>query len=194
MCADSAGTDRSYGRVDGDVALVLAAGIAMGPRAPRALGAARLRYLDTAGWFVTYEDGALVGAESAPQRMLATGCELRPLFLFRWLTDHETGRPFFDLMLDSIGLELGASFAQRAGSSFSSRPGLQAGLGLEVPLSASGSGVWLELHGGMRWSSDALEQGAARSADDRAAYLAVTLAWHQFFLAHAVDAGDAAAP
>ncbi|MDP9035455.1 MAG: hypothetical protein M3O50_11665 [Myxococcota bacterium] len=192
--ADYSATEPSYGRLDGDVTFVLEAGIAIGPRNPRGLGGARLRYLDTAGWFMTYEDAGFVGAESAPQRVLATGCEMRPLFLFRWLRDYETKRPFFDLVVDSIGIELGAAFAQRAGSSFSSRPELQAGLGFEVPLSASGTGFWLDVHGGMRWSGDALEQRAIRTADDRAAYLAITLAWHQFFPAHVVDTGDVLPP
>jgi len=98
-----------------------------------------------------------------------------------------------DLALDSFGLELGAIFAQPIGGSFAERPGMQAGLGLELPVFARASGLWIGLHGGVRWSDAALGEGTVRGPVDRAGYLSITLAWHQFFGAHAVDFGDARA-
>lgn len=188
--ASTAPVDTSYGRVDGDLTAVVGAGAVLAPRGLRAEGELRLRYLESAGVFASYEDGPLVGSPAEPGRVLATGIELRPLFFFRWLQGHETGRAHLDLTLDSIGLELGAFFSQPQGRGFGAQSGLQAGLGLEVPLFADPTGPWIGLHGGVRWSDDALASGVVRSADDRAAYLAVTLAWHQLLSAHLVDPGD----
>lgn len=185
-------TDTSYGRIEGDLSVVVGLGASFGPRAPRAAGDLRLRYLDTAGLFVNYEDGPLLGGDSDPRRVIATGIELRPLFIGRWLTGRETARARFDLLLDSFGLELGAAFIQPSAGSFTSRPALQAGLGLEIPVLASARGPWIGLHGGARWNDSALRGDAIDSPSDRALFGAVTLAWHEFFLAHAVDAGDRA--
>jgi hypothetical protein len=162
------------------------------PRGPRAEGELRLRYLESAGVFAAYEDGAILGSAAEPERVLVAGVELRPLFFFRWLQGRETSRAGLDLVVDSIGLEVGATFAQPRGDSFASSPGVQVGLGLEVPLFATATGPWLGVHGGLRWSDDALAYGVVRGADDRAAYLAVTLSWHQVLVTHLVDVGDRA--
>lgn len=180
--------DTSYGRIDGDLAFVVGAGATLGPRAPRAAFDARFRYLQTAGLFVTYEDAFGSGAE--PKRALATGVELRPLFLARWLRGLETGEPRVDLTIDSLALELGAVFSQPEERSFGSRPGLQAGLGLELPIFAKASGLFLGIHGGARWSDASLSGGPARGAADRALYLSVVLSWQQIFGAHIVGLGD----
>lgn len=182
--------DTSYGRVDGDLTAVVGAGAVFAKRGMRAEGELRLRYLESAGVFASYEDGPLVGSPSEPQRVLATGIELRPLFFLRWLKGQETGSARLDLMLDSIGLELGAVFSQPQGRGFGAQSGLQAGLGIDLPLFAAPTGPWIGLHGGLRWGDDALASGVISCADDRAAYLVVTLAWHQLVLAHLVDPGD----
>jgi hypothetical protein len=182
--------DSSYGRVAGDLSGSLGAGAVFGPRAPRAALDLRLRYLETAGIFVTYEDA--FGGAAEPTRVLAFGTEIRPLFLGRWLTGYELARGRWDLLIDSFGLELGAAFYQPASASFGSSPALQAGIGLEVPLLSDATGPWIGLHGGARWSEATLGGADASTADDRAAFLAVTLAWHQVFVAHVVDEGDRA--
>jgi hypothetical protein len=186
------GAESSYGRIDGDITLVFGAGGVIAPRGPRAEGELRLRYLESAGLFAQYEDGSLLGASSEPTRVLTVGLEMRPLFLLRWLEGLETRRARLDLALDSIGLELGAVFSQPSGAAFGSRSGAQIGLGVELPIAASATGAWIGVHGGLRWSDSALASGTARSADDREAYLAVTLAWHQVVKAHVVDVGDRA--
>ena len=186
------GADSTYGRIDGDASVVVGAGVALGPRDPRAALDARLRYLDTVGVFVTYEDGRLFGSGADPSRVLAGGLELRPLFLGRWLKGMELGHPRADLLLDSFGIELGGFLAQPAGGSFGQRPGLQVGLGLELPVSGSASGLWIGLHGGLRWSDAALSGDELRGPSDRAAFLAITASWHQFFGAHVVDVRDTA--
>jgi hypothetical protein len=182
----------SYGRLQGDVTLVAGVGGVVAARGGRAESELRVRYLETVGVFASYEDGALFGSAAEPTRVLTTGLELRPLFLARWLTGLEARRARFDLVLDSLGLELGATFAQPAGTSFASRPGMQAGLGLEVPLLTQATGPWLGFHAGVRWSDTALASGDVATADDRSAYVAITLAWHQVVVTHLVDVGDQA--
>lgn len=182
--------DTTYGRVDGDLSVVLGLGATVAPRGPRTAADLRFRYLDTVGIFADYEDGALVKSGSEPRRVFAAGLELRPLFLGRWLRGLELESARIDLLIDSIGLELGAAFAQPEGSPFGSRPGLQAGLGLEIPVLAQASGPWLGVHGGVRWSDSAVSGGTVEGPDDRAAFLTLTVAWHQFFGGHVVDIGD----
>src|SRR5580698_9457871 len=58
--------DPSYGRVDGDLTLVAALGATVAPRGMRGEGELRLRYLETAGVFLSYEDGATLGAGTEP--------------------------------------------------------------------------------------------------------------------------------
>lgn len=184
--------DTSYGRIDGDLAVQGGLGATFGPRAPRATLDLRLRYMQTAGIFATYEDGTWFGASSEPRRAIATGIELRPLFLARWFGGLHTGEPYTDLTIDSFAFELGAVFMQPEGSRFGSRPGLQAGLGLAVPIFPNASGPLVGLHGGCRWSDSALGGDPLRGPSDRALYLNVTLAWQQIFGAHVVDMGDRA--
>jgi hypothetical protein len=180
----------TYGRFEGDITLVVGAGAAVAARGPRAEGEVRLRYLESAGLFASYEDGPLLGSASVPERVLAAGLEVRPLFLARWLTGRETRRARVDLMLDSLGLELGAVLAQSATESFASRPGVQAGLGLEIPLLREATGPWFGLHAGVRWSEEALASGRDGDAADRGLFVAITLAWHEVILTHLVDVGD----
>jgi hypothetical protein len=122
--------------------------------------------------------------------VLAAGVELRPLFLARWLNDAEWGRARWDLLVDSLGLELGACLSQREGARFDSAPGLQAGIGLELPILASASGPWIGLHGGARWGPRAMAGEGIVDPDDRSLFLTVTLAYHAILRGHVVDAGD----
>ncbi len=186
------GVDASYGRVRGDVTLVAGVGMVATDRGPRGEGEVRVRYLETAGLFASYEDGPLLGSAAEPRRVFATGLELRPLFLFRWLDDRETSEARLDLLIDSIGIELGAAFMQPSGGSFSSRPGAQVGVMLEFPVLAGATGPWLGVHAGVRWSDEALAGGSSGGPDDRSFYLSITAAWHQVVLTHTVDMGDTA--
>jgi hypothetical protein len=188
----SARPDTTYGRLEGDVGLVAGVGMTVGPRSPRAAAELRVRYLDTAGLFATYEDGALFGNGAEPLRVLAGGLELRPLFLGRWLTGRELGVPRLDLALDSIGIELGGFLAQPQGASFGQRPGLEVGIGLELPFLEQASGPWIGLHGGIRFSDAALGGGSTSDPADQAFFLSLTLAWHATVGAHAVDPLDRA--
>ena len=188
----SAKQDTTYGRIDGDVGLVAGVGVTVGPQSPRASAELRVRYLETAGLFATYEDGALFGSGAEPVRVLAGGLELRPLFLGRWLTGRELGIARLDLALDSLGFELGGFLAQPQGASFGQRPGLQAGVGVELPFLDHASGPWIGIHGGIRFSDAALGGGSTSDPADRALFLSLTLDWHATVGAHAVDAFDRA--
>jgi len=184
--------DTTYGRIDGDIAVVAGLGVTVGPDAPRATVDLRVRYLESAGLFFDYEEGSVFGHGAEPIRVLAGGLELRPLFLGRWLTGRESGIARLDLALDSLGFELGGFFAQAQGETLGQRPGLQAGLGIELPLLARASGPWIGFHGGVRFSDAALGGGPTNDPADRALFLSITLAWHQVLGVHAVDALDKA--
>jgi hypothetical protein len=200
LCSVGSGTEAraegvvepSYGRIEGDVTLVVGAGGAVASGGPRAEGELRARYLETAGAFATYEDGSIVGSTAAPRRVVAAGLEMRPLFLYRWLQGQETRRARLDLAIDSIGLELGLTWQQPEGASFTSSPGFEAGLGVEVPLLLDATGLWLAFHAGVRWSDEALVSGRVATSEEREGYLSITLAWHQVVAAHIVDVGDRA--
>jgi hypothetical protein len=186
------GSDGSYGRLEGDLTLVAGLGGVAAPRGPRAEGELRLRYLESLGVFGSYEDGATFGSRAEPGRIVAVGLEVRPLFMSRWLTGNESEEARFDLVADSLGLELAATWSQPAGEGFASRGGLQLGLGVEMPLLVQATGPWIGVHAGLRWSDAALASGAVQTADDRAAFVSITVAWHQVVVAHVVDVGDEA--
>ena len=185
-------TDTTYGRIDGDLSVVLGLGATLAPRGPRATMDFRIRYIDTIGAFATYEEGPLVGSGTDPRRVFSTGLEVRPLFIGRWLEGREWGSARADLTLDSLGLELGAFFAEPQGAAFGSRPGFQLGLGMETPILRQASGPWIALHAGARWSDTALGGGRLDGPVDRSLYFTITVAWHQFCGAHVVDVGDKA--
>jgi hypothetical protein len=174
------------------VTIVGAVGGVVAARGPRADVELRLRYVESVGIFATYEDGAVFGSASEPGRLVSTGVEVRPLFFARWLQGNETNGAWLDLALDSVGLELGMTFLQPAGTGFASLAGMELGLGAELPLQAGTTGLWVGFHAGLRWSDSALDSGVVRNADDRSAFLAISLAWHQSVVAHLVDVGDRA--
>ena len=182
--------DPSYGRIEGDVTAVGGAGAVLGSGGVRAEAELRLRYLETAGVFGTYEDSLAAGSGVEPQRVLAVGLELRPIFLFRWLEGAETQRARLDLALDSIALELGATFSQPTGSTFASQPGIEFAVALELPLLERAAGPWIGVRGVLRWSNGLLASGQTIGPDDRQVLLALTLAWHEILSVHIVDVGD----
>ncbi len=190
--ASAADVDTAYGRIDGDLSASAAVGTSFGPRGPRAAADLRLRYVWTAGFFVTYEDGSMFGGVAEPLRALATGVELRPLFFAKWLQGKESGKAHFDLALDSLGLELGAVFSQPDGARFASTRGLQAGIGLQVPILPRATGPFVGVHGGARWSDASLAGKGGESPIDRSLFLLVTVGFQEVFGARVVDLGDRA--
>lgn len=179
--------DATYGRIEGDLAIRAGAGATFGPRAPRGVVDLRLRYLQSAGFFVTYEEGF---GGSSPNRLLATGIELRPLFLGRWLQGLEFGKAYPDLFLDSFAFEVGAFFASPDGGAFGDRYGLQFGGALEFPFFPRASGLFLSAHAGVRWDRTTLGYRDPVTADERAIYVSILLTWQQIFGTNTVDLGD----
>lgn len=182
--------DASHGRLVGDVGIAGAVGMTVGARGPRASADLRLRYLSSAGIFAMYEDGGILASAAEPRRNLAFGIEVRPLFLARWATGRELGRAYLDLLIDSLAIEIGPVFAQPEGARFGARPGLQMGLGFELPFSTVASGPFLALHGGGRWSDAALAGGPLDGPSDRALFLMIAVGWQQLFGADLVEAAD----
>lgn len=178
----------AHGRLEGDVSVAFGGGATFGARAPRATIDGRIRYIEVLGLFGTYEDA--LGGAAEPERVVATGLEVRPLFLGRFLRGMGTGSAFFDLALDSIGLELGAAFVEPRGRTLGARPQLQAGLGFELPLFAKAQGLWLGAHGGARFGERAFDASSVDTPIDRALFLGLTLSYHLYVDAHLVDAGD----
>jgi hypothetical protein len=183
-------SDTTYGRVEGDLTLAMGLGGTVTPRGVRGAGELRLRYMDSAGLFASYEDASLFGAAADSRRLLCAGVEVRPLFLYRWLKAHETQWQRLDLLIDSVGLELGAVFAEPPRAAFASQLGLEVALGVEMPILDRAMGPWVAFHGGLRWSDEELASGVVRDASDRSAFLLVTLAWHLVEATHLVDLGD----
>lgn len=192
--SESDRVDTSYGRLEGDLSFGAGVGSAFSPRGPRAAIDLRLRYLWTAGLFFTYEDGPFWSSNAEPRRAFAMGIELKPFFLARWANGYETGNPWIDLSIDSLGLELGAVFVEPKGRAFGKNPGLQAGIGFQIPVLGRATGPQIGVHAGGRWSTASLSGDTINAAGDRSAYLLLTIAWQQAFGAHIVDLGDPARP
>jgi hypothetical protein len=108
---------------------------------------------------------------------VATGIELRPLFVSRWALGRELGYPRLDLLIDSAALELGIAFLHPGGDR-----ALQASVGFEVPFFTSATGPFLGVHAGARWTEDALAGNGGAEG-----FVAVGLGWQQIFTGHVVD-------
>src|SRR6185437_12687851 len=67
--------DPSYGRVNGDLAIAVGVGGTVASSGPRPDAELRVRYLESAGIYGTYEDGATVGISQDPSRVIMGGFE-----------------------------------------------------------------------------------------------------------------------
>jgi hypothetical protein len=184
--------DGAYGRLKGDTTIVVGVGGGFSPADGRPfLGAdLRARYLDAAGAMVFYEEADALHRASeggALRRAFGAGIELRPLFPIRFLKAYESRHGFFELVLDSVGLDMAAYFSALEGSSVQ-RPGLHVGLSVEVPLAAVASGPWLRLGAAVRWTSPRLEGEVPPGS--RTVALTIGLAWHEVVSSGVVDRHD----
>ncbi|MBX3273712.1 MAG: hypothetical protein KF729_25835 [Sandaracinaceae bacterium] len=128
--------DGVYGRLAGDLALEAGLGGGVAFEGADPIGAAvldlRARYLDMAGILASVE----VRPEGASR--VAIGVDLRPVWLARFVLGASLGDRFWDLLFDSIGLDLGVALTpldERVGAA------LMVGFGLDVPLVFFGDGV-----------------------------------------------------
>lgn len=184
--------DGAYGRLDGDLIAVFGAGTGLASAGSRHFVSAesRLRYLDAAGIVVAYEEAGLLREAQAPgdlRRAFVAAIEIRPLFPSRFFKNWESGTRFLDLVVDSIGIEVGTWWAARVGDA-TARPGLLAGLGIEVPLTGYADGLWLRIAANARWSAARLER-----EDDpggRQLFLQIGLAWHAVLAPGLVQPSD----
>lgn len=175
----SAISDATYGRIEGDSALAVSAGAAIDVRGVRGALDVRYRYIQSAGLFVTYEEGFGAGAE--PARLGVVGLELRPFFLARFLQGSELGAPRVDLLIDSIAIELGPFMAQPTGGNFGDVLGLSLGLGVELPLLPRASSPFIAVRAALRWSREALSAADATTVDVRAFVVTVAFGWQGIF-------------
>jgi hypothetical protein len=163
--------DGVYERFDSDLTLQ----IDLGPGVMRAGGTSasfvaelRARIIDAAGVVL-----ALDTSPSGPDHVFV-GLELRPLWPGLFLLDHSSGYERWDLMLESLGVEIGAGLTP-LGDGLG--VGLSWGIGLEVPLilpETFAQGIWLRL--GAR-HQDVHPSSAAAPNSGQDAWLAyVTLA------------------
>lgn len=187
--------DGLYGRFDGDLELHGGAGAAFAEGGPSlAVGLAAL-YLSTVGVYGHYTDALGSGAPHVI-RSIATGIHVAPLFLARYASNFERGPAHLDLLVDSLGLEVGAFWDQPRGQPWASRPGLEIALGLAIPILGRATGPYVGLRAALRWR-DADLTGAPGGGDsvlDRGALLSLTLDWHHVVRTHIVDAGDGLPP
>jgi hypothetical protein len=146
---DAPGADGVYGRFEGDLDLGLGAGVALEQNGTWAAAWGSMHYFSTVGAYVSYRD-ALDNA-AVVTRSLAAGIDLRPAFVPRWAENLEQGPGWLDLTIDSWSLGLGAFWDSTAGGAFGERRGLEAALGLGLPVFASAQGPWLRARGTLRW-------------------------------------------
>lgn len=180
--------DGIYGRLSGDLVL---SGEVFGGLSSRADGSAfggaafRLRALDMTGLVVGYDWAFAPGRGDA----LWFGVDLRPAMLARISFDSERGPRWFDLMIDSIGIDLGGAWV-RPGEALGNGSGLSfmLGTGVEVPLSWSNGGGWmLRLSG--RWYSAQRWDAQGTGRDDSAWQVGLGVVWRA-----TVNAGLVRAP
>jgi len=180
--------DGVYGRFDGDLDLSLSAGVAASSGAPSGALLARAFYLETAGVYLAYSD-AFGSSNATPPRSFGFGVALRPLFIPRWGLDFERGPALVDLMVDAITFDFGALWPADTRGHFNERPGIEVGLGTEVPLTQRAAGPWIGLRGALRWRGWQLAGSEPMQAQLSPAIF-ITLAWHVIVNAHLTDAGD----
>jgi hypothetical protein len=134
--------DGAYGRLDADVMLSLGVGGGVsvgGATEGVALAEVRARYLDMVG--------LVIAPEWRPEgdARVALAVDVRPLFPLRFFLNQESGSEWLDLLVDSIGVELGASVLTRSSGT---GVGLTVGFGIDVPLlvpSLFADGLFLHL-------------------------------------------------
>lgn len=141
--ADNAPGDGIYGRLSGDFSGSLGASLEsdISARSFRPGLDASVRYFQAVGLLLHYSQA--VTTSDPLERRLTTSVVVEPFFLFRWPRYAHSGRAFFDLFVDSIGLHLGAAFLEPRGADFATR--FNTGLGLGLPLTPRAPGPWLRV-------------------------------------------------
>lgn len=181
--------DGVYGRFDGDLELSAGAGVGVADGGPLLGLSAAALYLSTAGTYVHYTD-ALGSEDLVHRRAIASGVQLRPLFLGRWGRDLERGPARLDLWLDSLALLMGAVWEQPHDGGFQSAPGFELAVLSEFPILPDATGPFIGLRGALRFRDRDLEGRGDGNVVSMGALLNLCLSWHQVVGVHLVDAGD----
>lgn len=173
--------DGIHGRLDGDVVLSAAIGTGaafFGDGVWVGTLELRARYLDSAGVFVAPE----VRLYADPRILI--GVDFRPLFFARLFRGLSARHAWWDLVVDSIGIDLGVVLVPIGDHT---GVGFVLGTGVDLPIAVDrGAGLYLRL--GTRWAHALLEDsnGPPESVSDLSVFVA--LGWR-----FAVDAAIAAA-
>ena len=155
LCPASARAQRidgMYGRLERDVVLSaeLSAGAAQAHGAdwaPAADVTLRARYLDMAGVALGFRRTFAAQRDDA----LFLAVDLRPAFFARVNFDFQRGPRWLDLLLDSIGLELGAAWV-RPGEGRGEGAAALVGVGMELPLHWRDGAEAVMLRASARWT------------------------------------------
>jgi hypothetical protein len=170
LATEALAADGVYGRLAGDLDVGIGAGSELDRHGARAALWLDAHYLSMLGAYVQYADAL---ADRGLVRNVSLGVEIRPAFVPRWSEDLEQGPGLLDLMLDSVGIGLGACFAQPRQGNLGSQTGLQATLGFGVPLMGAAWGPWLGVRGLLRWPETRGDPTAAAIPTGL-----LTLEWH----------------
>lgn len=145
LAASPAAADSTHGRLEADLSLEIGLGGGVAFEGMSVLGAGtlelRARYLDMAGLVL----GGELRPDGASRAFL--GVDLRPLFLARFFLGGGTGTRYLDVLIDSVGIDLGVAVLpldERVGVAFA------VGFGVDVPLvffSGGYDGISLRLAG-----------------------------------------------
>jgi hypothetical protein len=186
--------DGVYGRLDGDLAVALEAGVLKAFPGEAVTLRPSVLYLQTVGLWGHYQDSFEVGGQPIA-RAFAFGVELRPLFLPRFTADLEQGPATLDLFLDSLSLGIGAFGAAVAPARCADPEvrcwlwGIELEAGLELPLLGQADGPFIGLRGALRLPEP---DTAARRAEDETVtgQVGLSLGYRLVFTGHLVDAGE----
>jgi len=191
-------TDGAYGRLDGDMLFVGSLGPGVEAGGAFFETHVALLYLQSVGPYVRYTEG-FGQDELRVQRSIGPGLEVRPLFLARYALDLERGPAHLDLFADSFALIAGMFWAApeampgtpaRERGALQLEPGLELGIGLEVPILPSGNGPFVGVQALARFPGPYLVGRSEADFLDRGSALVFTFAWHQAFDANLVDVVD----
>jgi len=190
--------DGAYGRLRGDGSFAVEVGTSatIGPKAFAGESLAlrsSLFYLRTVGLVASYDESFELVSQPT-RRSFAGALEIRPLFLGRFARDLERGPAWMDLTLDSLAISMGVwgGLPRRRFCPPRDCPvdyGMQAGLGLDLPLWADADSLYVAFDANLRWALS-----GPSDLPPPALVLTLTLGYQHGFSMGLVDAGDGLAP
>ncbi len=130
-------SDGIYGRLDADsfLSASLVGGASWNSSNAIAVGVGsaevRIRYLDSVGALIA----PIASSDGRdPALDLGLGFEVRPAFLPRFFLNRQSGRAYWDLFVDSIGIEMGAVFGPFGHRTTRSGAAFFVGAGFDLPI------------------------------------------------------------